>query len=156
LIIPEVEFELILRYFGRMRLNFAVFAQEARTMPEGGLEIFNPITDLFAKGFPAVHAESAVVVNFCPEDVAEHELKVTVTGGYKKECITPYVTKIPAAQAPDHSVGHIVSLRDIPLEQEGTYKMEIRVDDEILATLPFTARRIMSEPCPPPAGCEAK
>jgi hypothetical protein len=139
-----------------MRLNFAVFVQEARINPEGGVEMANPIVDLSADNFPAVHAESAVVVNFCPEDTAEHELKIIITGGYKKDCIDPYVTKLPAVQSSDYSVGHIVSFRDISLEQAGDYKVEIIIDGEILTTLPFVVRRGVNEPCSPPTDCEAK
>ena len=138
-----------------MKLNFAIFAEEVRISNEGNIEIYNPITDPSAGAFPAVHAEAAVVLNFTPGDTKEHELKIAVTGGYKKECMEPYSAKMVPAESPDHSVGQIVSLRDIPFEQEGEYKVEISMDGEILSILPFVIRKI-EDKRPVPEECKKK
>jgi len=139
-----------------MRLNFAIFAQGARILGDGGLDIYNPITDLTARVFPAVHAESAAIINFLPEDTNEHELSVSINGGYKKDCTDPYKVKIDAAQSSDMSIGHVVYFKDITFEQAGEYKVEVSIDGEILSTQSFIVR-LTDDDCPMPGGgCEGK
>lgn len=139
-----------------MRLNFAIFAQGARILGDGGLDIYNPITDLSARVFPAVHAEAAVIVNFMPGDMEEHEIAVSINSGYKKDCIEPYKAKINAAGSPDASIGHVVYFRDVTFEQPGEYKVEVSIDGEILSTQSFIVRQADGA-CPmPEGGCERK
>lgn len=123
-----------------MRLNFAILAQEARILDKGRLEIIDPITDLAAGSLPAVHNEAAVVVNFVPGDMKEHELGVRITSGYQKDCIEPYAVKLNPAKSDTASIGHVVFLRGVALEREGDYRAEISIDGEIMSTLPFTLR----------------
>lgn len=139
-----------------MRFNFAMFAQGARVLETGGLDIYNPITDLSAKDFPAVHQEAVIIVNFFPEDSEEHELVVSINGGYKKDCIEPYKTKMRDADNSGHSIGHVAYLQGISFEQPGQYKVEVSIDGQIVSTQSFVVKRT-EDACPiPGGGCEGK
>jgi hypothetical protein len=139
-----------------MKFNFAIFAQGARILEGGGLDIYNPITDLTARTFPAIHAEAVVIANFFPEDTKEHEITVSINGGYKKDCVEPYKAKIGPVEDPTASIGHVAYFRDINFEQPGEYKTEVSIDGEIVSTQLFIVRRA-DDACPiPEGGCERK
>jgi len=130
-----------------MRLNFALIAQSVNIAEDGKVEIYNPITELSASAVPAVHSEAAVVINFLTGDTNEHDLGIKIIGSYNKDCICPYATKTKPAKSVNEPTGHVVYLREIVLEEEGDYRVEVYVDKKLLATVPFSFR-IVRVSCP--------
>ncbi|MCK9186942.1 MAG: hypothetical protein PHS16_00300 [Candidatus Colwellbacteria bacterium] len=122
-----------------MRLNFALLAQEVELKENGGVDIKDPITNLSAPALPARHERAAVIINFMPGDTEKHKLDIKITGSYEGgDCVRPHSSEVGPAVSEKASIGHVAYIGDISLEREGDYRVEVDVDGERLATIPFS------------------
>jgi hypothetical protein len=119
------------------KLNFAFICEEAILDKNDTLNVRNPFSSVIAPSKPAIHKGASVVVNFITKDTNKHSLEIKIKSPSKKDIIKPYKTDMGPAQTDSASLGHILTIEQLKLEEEGEYSVEISVDNRILHHIPF-------------------
>ena len=139
-----------------MHISFAVFADGANLSQEGKLNVLGVFDALAVGGFPAVHPRTHFVVRLkgTSEDTGAHRLSfnwVNPSG----EILWSSDGELNVAPGPNPAFEMdlpIIAVIDLPLNQAGSYTMQVALDGEVTAEVRLHVSGTAPVVMPPPAG----
>jgi hypothetical protein len=127
-----------------MHVSFALFADAANLSQEGKLNILGVFDAVQVGQTPAMHPRAHLVVRLkgTPHDAGVHKVLLRWVNPHGEELWSSSgeieVTS-PPAQVMEMDFPLIASI-DLPLDQSGSFTMEIALDDEPAASVPLQVR----------------
>jgi len=120
-----------------VRLNFSHLCEYASILDNGTPIIIGIFSEMTAPFLPVVRNNVSLVLNFSMEDKDTHHLKVTIKSPSDKEIMPAFERDIGPVEELDKRLGVLVSIGNLKIEEEGTFNIEIIVDDKTLEKVPF-------------------
>lgn len=126
-----------------MNLDFALIADAATVDGGGKLNVLGIFDRIRVREFPARHGRIALILRLAagPVDTGEHEADIRLLdpdgGQVLKLDGTLTVGKPSSSSAPTTRIPHVLNLDGINFSSAGTYHFEIRIDKELVSTIPL-------------------
>jgi len=136
-----------------MNIQVAVLC-DAATEDNGKLNLLGAFDTIFAPQLPAVHPQCAVAlrVTFMSGDEGERKLKLNFVNADGR-AIMPSIEIPVAVVLPDdvHFVtrNFIVNIQQLKFDEPGLYSVDVRLDNESVASVPLLVRQMAGTPPPP-------
>jgi len=121
-----------------VKLNFAHLCEYASILENGTPILAGIFSRMSGSSLPATRSNTSLVLNFSIDDKNTHSLNLVIKSPSGKEIIPPLKRDIGPVVRPDKNLGVLVNIGNLKIEEEGTFNVEIIVDDKILEKLPFT------------------
>ena len=129
-----------------MNVSFALFADAANISQEGKLNVLGVFDTVQVGSLPTVHPRATLVVHLKGDraDVGRHSLLLRWVGpgGDVLWATDGEVNVQPPANGATMDVP-IIAAVDLPLDQSGTFTMEVLLDDARSAAVPLHVRAPM-------------
>lgn len=118
---------------------------DAATDQQGKLNVLGAFDTVFAKNVPAVHPACAVAarVRFSKVEEGEHAVRICVIDQDGKEVVPKLDGKVSVRVAEDAgstAVNLVLNFQRLKLPDYGEYSIDLAVDGEQKASLPFFVR----------------
>lgn len=139
-----------------MHISFAVFADGANLSQEGKLNVLGVFDALAVGGFPSVHPRTHFVVRLkgTAEDTGAHRLSFAWVNP-DGETLWSSDGELNVAPGPNPAFEMdlpIIAVIDLPLNQAGSYSMQVSLDGEFVAEVKLHVSSAAQVVMPPPAG----
>ena len=121
-----------------IKLNFAHLCEYAFILNNNTPGIIGIFSKITSKSKPVIRDNIAVILNINPNDTDEHIVRIVLKSPSGSETLNPIEGEIGPAYNKDQSLGLIINIQNIKLEEEGVYNIEIFVDEKRIETLSFT------------------
>jgi hypothetical protein len=118
---------------------------DAATDQQGKLNVLGAFDTVFAKEVPAVHPACAVAarIRFSKVEQGEHAVRICVIDQNGKEVVPKLDGKVSVLVAEDASsmaVNLVLNFQRLKLPDYGEYSIDLAIDGEQKASLPFFVR----------------
>lgn len=138
-----------------MDVTFAVVADAANVSREGKLNVMGIFDRVFARQVPARFPPMQLVVRLeadFAELNAEHAIRVQLNDPDDEPVFDIDGTFTPRGGQPGQKtpVNHVIQLGNLPLQQAGTHRVLVWVDNDLKRELPIHV--VMAPDQPPPEG----
>ncbi|TVP55866.1 MAG: hypothetical protein EA351_09650 [Gemmatimonadales bacterium] len=135
-----------------MNLDFALIADAATVDGGGKLSVLGIFDRIRAREFPARHGRIALVMRLAagPEDAGGHEADIRLVDP-KGEQVLRLDGTLRVGEAPPGASGaitrvpHVLNLDGITFKVPGVYEFEIRIDGDLVSTLPLTLEELRDD-----------
>ncbi|XOB42524.1 MAG: DUF6941 family protein [Candidatus Nealsonbacteria bacterium] len=121
-----------------VRLNFSHLCEYASILENGTPVIIGIFSKMTASSLPVIRNNTSLILNFSMDDKDTHHLKVVIKSPSDKEIMPAFKRDIGPVKELDESFGFLVNIRNLKIEEEGTFNVEIIVDDKTLKKIPLT------------------
>ena len=136
-----------------MNIQVAVLC-DAATEDHGKLNLLGAFDTIYAPQLPAVHPQCAVAlrVTFAAGDEGTRKLKLNFVNADGHAIMPPI--EIPVVVAlPDDVLfatrNFIVNIQQLKFDEPGLYSVDVRLDNETMASVPLLVRQMAGNPPPP-------
>lgn len=118
-------------------LNFGHLCDMAFFSQEGKLNVIGVFKVIGVRQLPVVHPRLSIVLNLTLSEPAK--LKVQILKRETGETIAKLEAQLEQNKKDDkeREVNFVSDFNNVKFEEEGEYKVEVWIDDEIFETIPF-------------------
>jgi hypothetical protein len=127
---------------------------DAATDSQGKLNLLGAFDTIFASSLPAKHPHCAIAarIRFSPSEGGEHSFRVTLADSSSRNLLPPFEGKVQLQfQSPDQPTrwNLIINIGGLQFESFGAHTLNLEVDGNRLAVVPFHVSKIAGQTVPP-------
>ncbi len=144
---------------GNSWLNFGMNIQvavlcDAATDDNGKMNLLGAFDTIYAPQMPAIHPQCAVALRatFQPGDEGTRKLSLNFINADGHSILQSIEIPVPVTLPDDaHFLtrNFIVNIQQLKFDEPGLYSVDVRVDDESVASVPLLVRQMAGSPPPP-------
>ena len=129
-----------------MNIQVAVLC-DAATDDNGKLNLLGAFDTIYAPQLPAVHPQCSVAlrVTFMSGDVGARKLKLNFVNADGRAIMPPIEIPVEVA-LPDDAYfltrNFIINIQQLKFDEPGLYSVDVRLDDESVASVPLLVRQM--------------
>jgi len=136
-----------------MNIQVAVLCDAATQDSSEKLNILGAFDTIFAPQLPGVHPQCAVAlrVTFMSGDEGTRQLKLNFVNADGRSIMPPIEIPVAVALPEDaHFLtrNFIVNIQQLKFDEPGLYSVDVRLDNESVASVPLLVRQMASNPPP--------
>ena len=133
-----------------MNIQVAVLC-DAATEDNGKLNLLGSFDTIYAPQMPAVHPQCSVAlrVTFVPGDEGTRKLTLSFINADGKAIMQNIEMPVPVALPDDaHFLtrNFIVNIQQLKFDEPGLYSVDVRLDNETVASVPLLVRQMANNP----------
>lgn len=137
-----------------MNIQVAVLC-DAATDDNGKLNLLGAFDTIYAQQMPAIHLQCAVAlrVTFQAGDEGTRKLSLNFINADGRAILQDIELPVKVTLPDDaHFLtrNFIVNIRELKFDEPGLYSVDVRLDDETVASVPLLVRQMTGNPPPQP------
>jgi len=136
-----------------MNIQVAVLC-DAATDDNGKLNLLGAFDTIYAPQMPAIHPQCAVALRatFQPGDEGNRKLSLNFINADGRSILQAIELPVPVTLPDDaHFLtrNFIVNIQQLKFDEPGLYSVDVRLDNETMASVPLLVRQMAGNPPPP-------